>query len=336
MEHRNGKLLIAAWMREKLPGAEIIMEAAIPETNQRADILATGEFGRVVIEYQCANLSAKEWVRRHQLYRENDIKDLWILGGSRLNLVCTADPFFWQFNTYELERTLNSTGALLLFFQSEQGDFEPGILIRFRPDREIESGKLRGKISQRILTDLDFPWSIFEWLKKENLDAVTLNLNIKHNSILAKEPELGLSAENQVWEWLASRYHASEKTLPEFFGQHTEISSAFGCSEKAWQAAIYYRFIHQRVGERWWLSEVETWARAHLPIAPSQNLKHLKSALSAFQETLGAAGMLSLPRGSGRVNAQILGDITTLHSLPDRVEIERLARFRRTLGKDRS
>ena len=111
-EHRAGKLLIARWLRACLPDAQIVVEAHIVETNQRADILivlpvqTAGSEGylqdktvnrfvargqaflplqqRIAIEYQCANMQAKEWRRRHQLYRSVGIQDLWILGGSRL------------------------------------------------------------------------------------------------------------------------------------------------------------------------------------------------------------------------------------------------------------
>ena len=92
-EHLSGKLLIARWLHACLPDAQIIVEAHIPETNQRADILViipalpipahlTSKVGqRIAIEYQCANMQAREWQRRHRLYRSIGIQDLWILGG---------------------------------------------------------------------------------------------------------------------------------------------------------------------------------------------------------------------------------------------------------------
>src|SRR5581483_5352215 len=69
-----------------LPGAV----CSLPQTEQRADVLAVlpgrGRKVRcIALEFQCANLSAREWRRRHRLYREADIPDLWLLGGSRLD-----------------------------------------------------------------------------------------------------------------------------------------------------------------------------------------------------------------------------------------------------------
>src|SRR5207247_1451574 len=62
-EHRAGKLLLARWLRERLPDAEIVVEAYLPETGQRADVLAQlpgrgRNVRRIALEFQCANLSA--------------------------------------------------------------------------------------------------------------------------------------------------------------------------------------------------------------------------------------------------------------------------------------
>ncbi len=333
-EHRYGKLLIAAWMREKLPEAEVVLEALISETGQRADILAQGDFGRVVIEYQCANLSEKEWRRRHYLYRECGIRDLWILGGSRMNLIEIKKASQRLLRTAELERTLFRIGAPLLFLHSLDSDFGDETLVRFRPESNSQPLKLQGKLTYRRLLDLEFPWKIFDWSERESDETHVVNMDIRHRSA-AKEPDPGLSAESRVWDWLASRYHISQDMLADFFGLEVEAMMAFACTNRAWQAAIYYRFVYQRVGERWWLSEVENWARAHLPLARPQNLKQIKSALTEFQEILGASGMLSIPRSQGRGNAEILADITTLSALPSREDIERLARFRQTLRRER-
>src|SRR5579871_479862 len=61
-EHRAGKLLLARWLRERLPAAEIVVEAYLPETGQRADLLALlpmpdGQTRRIALEYQCAHLA---------------------------------------------------------------------------------------------------------------------------------------------------------------------------------------------------------------------------------------------------------------------------------------
>ena len=47
-----------------------------------------------------------------------------------------------------------------------------------------------------------------------------------------------------------------------------------------------------------------------------------------------AAGLLSLPMGYGRTSARVLTDLTTLPALPDREEVLRLVRYRRTLTRE--
>ena len=112
-EHRTGKLELANWLRKKIPDGKVTLEAWFPETKQRADVyLETSEPGkeRVALEFQCANLSSREWHRRHSLYRQSGILDLWFLGGSRFHSEAmtsnsgAAKQFFLR--TTELERTL--------------------------------------------------------------------------------------------------------------------------------------------------------------------------------------------------------------------------------------
>ncbi len=90
------------------------------------------------------------------------------------------------------------------------------------------------------------------------------------------------------------------------------------------------------MGDGWWLAEVETWARAYLPLARPVRLPRLRAALAEYQEILAAAGFLSLPMGYGRVSARILADLTTLNSPPDVEATLRLARYRRTLARENS
>ena len=137
-----------------------------------------------------------------------------------------------------------------------------------------------------------------------------------------------------VLSWLTNRFRVTPETLADFFGLPVFGQEAFACEARVWQAAIYYRFVHRRVGDSWWLAEVETWTRAYLPLARPGNLPKLKGALSHYQELLAAAGMLSLPMGYGRVNARIQADLTTLREPPDREETLRLARYRRTLFRE--
>jgi hypothetical protein len=343
-EHRAGKLLLAHWLRRQLPEAEIVVEAYLPATQQRADVLAIlPESGhrsrRVALEFQCANLTAREWRRRHRLYRAEGIEDLWLLGGSRLIRDAapaagnsSASPGAVLLRTAELERALLWDGAPLLFLDAVGAQLPAQRLARFRPDPAAQALRPTGRLSVRPLLDLDFPWKLLGWP-----DDAHPNDPDRAGTPRGDRPPTppgALASDLWLWQWLAARHQVTPATLPILFGLDLPGKEAFACSPQAWQAAIYYRFVHRRVGDTWWLTEIETWSRAYLPLVRPVRLPRLKTALAAYQEALGAAGMLSLPMGFGRVNARITADLTTLPAPPDPEETLRLARYRRTLTRE--
>ena len=328
-EHRAGKLLLARWLRERLPEAHVVVEAFLPRTRQRADVLAllpssADKPRQIALEFQCANLAAREWRRRHRLYRDAGIEDLWLLGGSRLHFEPTAG-----LRTTELERALLWDGAPLLFLDTLGESLPIETLARFRPDAETQALRPTGRLNRKNLMTLDFPFHLLPW-------PHFLHPDMPMNPMSSPSVALPISPSQDfwLWEWLTNRFRVTPETLVEFFGLPVFGQEMFACEARVWQAAIYYRFVHGRVGDAWWLAEVETWARAYLPLNRPISLPKLKSALSHYQELLGAAGMLSLPMGYGRVNARIQADLTTLPALPDREETLRLARYRRTLARE--
>ena len=367
-EHRAGKLLLARWLRECLPEAEILIEAWIEATGQRADVLAIlpgrgrAKERRFAFEFQCANLSAREWRRRHSLYREAGYEDLWILGGSRLkieaenqrnkqdeqdrsgftgfqskiqNLKSKIEQHP-QIRTSDLERGLFWDSAPLLFLDSvdaADGTRTPETLTRFRPDSESQAARLTGKFSAKNLRELPFPESLFDWPAASRPDAPNF-AEACFRSATPENPDGRRDSDGWLWAWLEQRHRATPANLPSFFGLPLQSPPVFACAPAAWQAAIYFRFAHRRVGDGWHLPEVELWARSYLPLNRPTDLGKLRRALSEYQEILGAAGMLSLPTGYGRLHARVLADLTTLPAPPDPDETLKLARYRRTLVRE--
>jgi len=342
-EHRAGKLLLGEWLRASLPDAEVLIEAFLPATGQRADLLAVlPDRRRIALEYQCAQLPAREWRRRHRQYREAGFQDLWILGGSRLITTTPETPGApavegekrqgrtVALRTTELERTLLADGAPLLFADSVGEQMPIGTLARFRPDPDAQAHRPQGQLVRRALLPLPFPFHLLDWPGRALSDAPALA-----PVAAPSHPNASPTASDfWVWQWLAQRYQVTPETLPAFFGLKLTGEEAFSCGSTAWQAAIYYRFIHRCIGDAWWLGEIEAWARHYLPIARPVRLGRLRAALSDYQEALAAAGMLSLPMGYGRTNARILADLTTLPTPTDRAEVLRIVRYRRTLARE--
>ncbi len=387
-EHRAGKLLLAQWLRLCLPSATVLLEAHIPETNQRADILILPDRdkirhenrpspaeirwpARIALEYQCAALSAKEWRRRHHLYRTAGIPDLWLLGGSRLiheslsdnvqspntpssqpntpiptNTPNTPNTHEYptpqrptpnasiRLRTTELERALLWDGAPLLFLDSIGIHLPASRLARFRPEPDAQAMRPTGRLDGQPLLTLPFPHALLAWPDRLHPDT-----NPDHQQQMpAPHQNRGAgnrlqTTDHQLWNWLIQRHRVTPETLNGFFGLPVARAEAFVGEARVWQAAIYYRFIHCRVGDRWWLTEVENWARAYLPLRQPVSLPRLHAALAEYQEILAAAGMLSLPRGYNRVNATITDDLTTLSRPPDPAEVLRLTAYRKTLGR---
>ncbi len=344
-QHRAGKLLIAQWLRQRLPNAEVTVEAYLPETAQRADLLVEartsgGEARTIAMEYQCANLSAQEWRRRHRLYREAGIEDLWLLGGSRLRidrsgktaLGDAARPIeaIHLLITEELERTLLADGAPLLFLDAVGEVLGAGVVARFRPAEFPPLPRTPGRLAAQPLLELAFPWHLLDWRSQVGLSAAPAT--VLPPGAMPTEPNAALTGE-QLWLWLEQRYRVSAATLSPFFGAWLSGQQTILCEPRLWQAAVYYRFVHRQTGDRWWLPAVETWARAFLPLARPLPIAKLRGALRALQELFAAAGFLTLPVGNSRSNARVAADLDTLPSPPNREEALRIARYRRTLDR---
>ena len=225
----------------------------------------------------------------------------------------------------------------LLFLDSVEaagGTRRAGTLTRFRPDSESQAARLTGKVCARPLSDLTFPEALFDWPAASRPDAPTY-AEARFTSATQSENSDGRrDSDGWLWAWLEGRHRATPANLPPFFGLSTQSAPVFACADAAWQAAIYFRFAHRRVGDGWHLPEVELWARSYLPLNRPTDLRKLRNALAEYQEILGAAGMLSLPTGYGRLHARVLADLTTLPSPPDPDETLKLARYRRTLVRE--
>ena len=223
-------------------------------------------------------------------------------------------------------------GAPLLFLDAIGERLAAETLARFRPENGAQAMRPIGRLSARPILALAFPWPLLDWPSASHPPAPEASAPPKAASGEARNGVPG--ADRWVWAWMTQRFRVTPETLAEFFGLPLYGQEGFDCEARVWQAAIYYRFVHQRVGDSWWLGEVETWARAYLPTTRPFALKKIQGAVRDFQEALGAAGMLSFPMGYGRVNARVLGDLTTLTSPPSREETLRLVRYRRTLVRE--
>lgn len=84
-EHIQGIKILYDWLTNQKGIENIQLEKWIPETHQRPDIYFTKDGQEYVIEFQCSPI-ATQYNKRHELYKLQEIKDIWILGLDKYSL----------------------------------------------------------------------------------------------------------------------------------------------------------------------------------------------------------------------------------------------------------
>ena len=74
-EHRNSKFLLKTALTAA--GFDAQVEIPLADGQLRADVLASS---KLAFEVQCAPLSEKEFKHRHNLYKQINIQDIWVVG----------------------------------------------------------------------------------------------------------------------------------------------------------------------------------------------------------------------------------------------------------------
>lgn len=91
-EHLQGKTDLYNWLLKQSNVTKVELEAYIPETKQRPDIMFEWNGQKCVIEYQCTPI-ASEYYERHELYEACGIKDIWICGTEKYLENSTSKKF---------------------------------------------------------------------------------------------------------------------------------------------------------------------------------------------------------------------------------------------------
>lgn len=84
-EHIKGIEILYNWLEKQDGVSNIELEKWIPETKQRPDIYFEYKNKSYVIEFQCSPISTK-FLERRELYRLNEINDIWILGCNKYSI----------------------------------------------------------------------------------------------------------------------------------------------------------------------------------------------------------------------------------------------------------
>lgn len=86
VHHLQGKAVIANWLVRQVGADAVTVEGASDSQRTRvADVMVTFSGGqRVAFEIQYAALTVEEWRARHESYRQQGIRDVWLWGHTRL------------------------------------------------------------------------------------------------------------------------------------------------------------------------------------------------------------------------------------------------------------
>ncbi|QQK80794.1 hypothetical protein HUG20_13420 [Salicibibacter cibi] len=75
--HLEGKALLFQWL--KAQGADVRLEAFLPESNQRADLLVKNKNETIALEYQCSTVDRELIRRRTTLYQSIGVQVIWVM-----------------------------------------------------------------------------------------------------------------------------------------------------------------------------------------------------------------------------------------------------------------
>lgn len=112
-EHILGVKALYDWLNNQSDITDVQLEKWMPETRQRPDIYFKYNDGEYVIEYQCSPIATK-YNERHELYRLNNINDIWILGMQKYNVSSIL-------NTKSIEREIYYTCNRIIYLNPFEG-----------------------------------------------------------------------------------------------------------------------------------------------------------------------------------------------------------------------
>lgn len=127
-EHINGIKILYDWLNKQEGISDIQLEKWIPETRQRPDIYFKYNGEEYVIEYQCSPIATK-YNERHDLYKLNNINDIWILGVNKygINNISKERSIYYksknEVKTKTIEQQIFNGGQNLVYLNEKLSRF---------------------------------------------------------------------------------------------------------------------------------------------------------------------------------------------------------------------
>lgn len=123
--HQLGKGLLGQYLRDRYPEASVVVDQEALDNGQRPDVLIDMSGGRrFAFELQYSPLTVSEWRRRHDGYRSQGVKDVWLFGHLpphlRRSRYHREQRFESAIELTEVARALNAEGEPVRFFSPDE------------------------------------------------------------------------------------------------------------------------------------------------------------------------------------------------------------------------
>lgn len=195
--HLNGKFAIYSWLKSLYPNSEVSLECYIPETKQRSDVMLIHSSGeRWAFEFQCAKITGLVWKERHELYKQADIKDFWILNSELIQQISEL-----HYRVIGLESAIYQSELRLIYLDVSQQ------IISLHIDGDLYDGNLT---NPKILKDLLENAYIFNGqIRLSAYDVYLKELEEKNEAI--RQAQLRYMKENEEKERAKERREQIEQ-----------------------------------------------------------------------------------------------------------------------------
>ncbi|MET1082843.1 MAG: competence protein CoiA family protein [Burkholderiales bacterium] len=127
VQHRQGKAVLAEWLRSRVGAAAVAVEAASDTQRRRvADVMVTFPSGQLLaFEIQYAAITVQEWRTRHESYRAQGIVDVWLWGHTRLRRARSSyDP---PFRLDDVQDEVRTSGMPVHWFNPETSELATAV-----------------------------------------------------------------------------------------------------------------------------------------------------------------------------------------------------------------
>ncbi|GGM24846.1 competence protein [Paraliobacillus quinghaiensis] len=235
--HERGKLDLYHWLKRQ--GISTQIEKYLPMIAQRPDILVTIGKKQIAIEYQCANLSLPELIKRTNGYRTENITPIWILGGNRMKRKSNNSLALTSNDLHYIHQFNQAFPNTLYYYCPNTKQ-----IARFQDILLTGRKKAIGSLEFYSISDCSLP-GLFQPIVL-NSNQIRYQLWLKEKLRFRTEPPIHLSRTERQWrEWLYLK-RLSPSTLTAVIHLPTKSQWQMKVPPWNWQSRLCIDFLNKK------------------------------------------------------------------------------------------